>query len=234
MLTLITSTSKNCDFSRSNLSNSNLKNVKFEDCKFLDSNLIQANGEGVIFQNCIFNFQKNKQKSPIEKFQIKGISIKNCHFLNSNIFLNLETFIEYGAIDLGSRYASKFGRDFLKNQKKYLGDGLKKAEDNYMLNTILPIVKEFSSNKKELLLIDLMAGGNNDRITNLFKTNSNISILAIDKHTEQLKSVQTEIGYRFKVVKKEISGKIDLDKTVEDLFNSTLQKIFCLARLVYP
>ncbi len=215
---------KDCDFSGSILSNANLTNAKFENCRFIDTNFKQAIAESTTFIGCIFNFQEHKKISSILKFQIKGISVKNCRFAVSQNLITVNTFLEYGAIDLGSRYASKFGRDFLKNQKKYLGEGLRNAENHYMYDTILPIVEEFSTMKNEIVLIDLMAGGNNERVLQLFKSYPKLSILAIDRHTEQLRTVQTEIGYRFKVVKKEISGKIGLGKMVESLFNSTLQK----------
>ncbi|MEM6805986.1 MAG: pentapeptide repeat-containing protein, partial [Bacteroidota bacterium] len=215
----------NCDFSGSILYCANLSNAVFEQCNFAGVNLRFASATNATFKNCSFSLPTNREDSAFLKFQIKGIALKRSYFKESSEELTPDILLQNGAIDLGSRYASKFGRDFLKNQKKYLGEGLKIAEDYYMDDAIMPTIKDMGRGKKNVILVDLMAGGNNDRIKRFFKQNTNLSILAVDKDTEQLKSVQIAVGYRFKVVKKTISGAIGLRDLIRQLFNTTFDKI---------
>ncbi len=214
----------NCDFSQTIFHNANFKNAKFEDCSFFRTNLISANFQGVILENCRFDFPDSSSPSPIQGLQIKGISIKNSRLQGKKEVMRVEDLLNCGAINLGSRYASKFGADFLKNQRKYLGAGLSRAEHHYMNEKILPRLKEFAASNKKVYLVDLMAGGNNNRIIELFTSIDKLRVLAIDKHTHLLEPIQAQMGENFKVINYEINGKMNLSTMVEDVFNSTKQK----------
>lgn len=219
---------RDCNFSGSLLEKANLERAQFKNCNFRNANMRQCSANWSKFEDCVFNFLETDQNnSAIKGMLIQGAEFLDCeHEAKDDLrAIGEKEFQNHGAIGKISRYSSPFGARFFENMKIMLGDGLEKAEKKYAAYIQDAIDTYANQGKQRILLIDLMAGGNNKRLNMLFKRNPMLSILAIDRDTRQFSHVVDKVGNRLSPVEIEIKGKVNLDYLAGQYLNAENGKV---------
>ncbi len=208
---------KNIDFSNSVLSNGKLRNCSFQDCCFYNCDLHGTDASFSHFVGCTFNFNSytgDKLNSLVFKLILQGVSFKNCESPKFEPIYK-EEFIRQGAKSKFSRYSDTFGKQFFEKQTEFLGHGLKSTEILYtekIKNCI-----EIHGEEKDFVLIDLMAGGSNLRINQLFSQFKNLHVIAIDRETGSFEELVEKCGNRIRPLSEDINIETNLIKLVKSV-----------------
>ncbi len=196
-----------CDFSGARLTKANLERVRCRECDFTDADLRDANADHAEFEDCEFTLEPQTAEGDEASISlVAGMSIQGAMLSDYGEDLTPE-FKRSGAIAQRSRYKSPFGRLFFARQREMLGAGLDRAERRYLGQVRSALGK---SRERPRYLIDLMAGGSNQRLVRLFSRFSGLRVLAIDRDGSGMNEIVDEVGERFAMIEQEIEGEIDL------------------------
>jgi uncharacterized protein YjbI with pentapeptide repeats len=161
-------TIRNCSFAKARLHDAELSGATFSNCDFSGADLSAADALATRFENCTF-----------DSAEVRDMAIHDAVFSGNgaNQRLLLE---QRGAHDFRTRYRDEFGDAWPAFQKAALGPEFEQLEDNAYLPRIREAVQAWDSSQP-VYLIDLMAGGNYRRVTDLLDEFSNLRILGIDR-----------------------------------------------------
>ncbi len=120
------------------------------------------------------------------------------------------------------RYSTPFGRlfDTAAKQTLLLGGTTKQAEESYHA-AVTQAIDEAIAKDGRADVVDLMAGGS-ERIERLVKAyGSQVRILAIDRDVSRLQPLADAHQQSLRVVPRQITGDIDIQKLLKEEFNLT-------------
>lgn len=211
-----------CEFNGTNLASAHLDRSSFAHCNFTGADLRRASAELATFDSCDFvlvpaadgRATHHQGTTRVEGMLIRQAKFEYCDGANP------ETMESAGADRRGSRYVGLFGEIFRSNQRALLGRGVEDGERRYYLPRILAAL-EASQRPGPIYLIDLMAGGSNDRLARLMAEDRfrNVHVLALDRDTRQLTPMKDRLGARFAAVKKVIQGRANLLTDLRENFD---------------
>jgi len=196
---------KGVNFDDSHLTASDLQYAKFIGCYFINTDLSQADARGAEFQKCTFRDRDNLPKQlSVDHFRIEKEGIDN---LKPEDWAHIDT--------SRSRYHGEFGRLFFGAQAGFLGPGYPLLENGYT-HKIQTAIKEAREDViyegEPIYLVDLMAGGSNERLKRILGITDNkeqcedLNILAIDRNLHQLRDVLEHQPKGFRALQHEIRG----------------------------
>jgi hypothetical protein len=169
---------RNCTFASAELRNADLGGATFSVCDFSEADLSGADALDTQFENCTF-------ESDGRKANLNGMAIgpEPDASADGAIRSQWQSLKSRGAVEYRSRYRDEFGSAWPAFQKAALGPGFERLEGDVYLPAIKDALRAASDgdSAKPVYLVDLMAGGSYERITNLLDEFGNLRIVGIDK-----------------------------------------------------
>lgn len=168
---------ENCTFVRADLRDSEMIHAQFFACEFTDADLRGAAATGASFHRCLFG--EGDQLAKLDGFEIEGAEITPPE-LEAQL-------VAGGARSQRSRYRGKFGEQFLRAQRAFLGRAAGDLENKSYLPAIQSAIAQSLRRRpgEALFLIDLMAGGYGGRSEELLAQFPLLHILSIDRDAPQ-------------------------------------------------
>jgi uncharacterized protein YjbI with pentapeptide repeats len=171
-------TFRNCTFANAELRNADLGGATFSACDFSEADLSGADALDTRFESC--TFESNGKKANLNGMAIGAEPDDNADTAIRSQWQSLKS---RGAVEYRSRYRDEFGEAWPAFQKAALGPGFERLEGDVYLPAIKDALRKASAADSggPVYLVDLMAGGSYDRITNLLDEFENLRIVGVDK-----------------------------------------------------
>lgn len=168
---------ESCTFVHADLRDAEMMHAQFIECQFAEADLRGANAIGADFERCSFGDDNHFAK--VEGLEIEGIQITPPE---------LELKLTSGqARSQRSRYRGKFGQQFLKAQRAFLGRAVADLETDTYVPAIRSAIRQALARRPDdrVYLMDLMAGGHGGRSEELLAEFPQLHILSIDRDAAQ-------------------------------------------------